>query len=186
MEINEHKGADGKVEYEVEFEERRLEEIVARLNRFERTDEKPFEAVAAISEFNQRAYELFAQPLVQAMSNEYARASCCAQFHPLRLQRWAISDLNPWLAWLAPAAEAGASKARQTLEPDNAAAQGREARRPKLISASLDYYRAMRDAASEAAFFQPTATCSRSTSPTSTRREAQRAPRSPSRASCRS
>ena len=29
------------------------------------------EAVAAISEFNQRAYELFAQPLIQSMSNEF-------------------------------------------------------------------------------------------------------------------
>ena len=64
--------------YEVEFRERRLEDIVARLNRFERADEKPFEAVAAVSEFNQRAYELFAQPLVQAMSNEYDARSCGA------------------------------------------------------------------------------------------------------------
>ena len=71
MEINERKGADGEVEYEVEFEERRLEDVAARLNRFERADEKPFEAVAAVSEFNQRAYELFAQPLVQATSSEF-------------------------------------------------------------------------------------------------------------------
>ena len=46
MEIRERKGADGKAEYEVEFVERRLEDIVARLNRFKRADEKPFEAVA--------------------------------------------------------------------------------------------------------------------------------------------
>ena len=67
MEIHERKGPDGKVEYDVEFHERRLEEIAARLNRFERDDEKPFEAVAELSEFNQRAYELFAQPLVQSI-----------------------------------------------------------------------------------------------------------------------
>ena len=46
MEIHERKDADGTVEYEVEFDERRLEEIAERLNRFERADEKPFEAVA--------------------------------------------------------------------------------------------------------------------------------------------
>jgi hypothetical protein len=61
MAIHERKGRDGKVEYDVEFHERQLEDLVARLNRFDRKDEKPFEAVAAISEFNQRAYELFAQ-----------------------------------------------------------------------------------------------------------------------------
>ena len=48
-----------------------------------------------MSDFNQRAYELFAQPLVQAMSNEYT-AKLQRQFHPLRMQRWAFSDLNPW------------------------------------------------------------------------------------------
>ncbi len=112
MQIHERKGRDGKVEYDVDFTERRLEDIVARLNRFERADEKPFEAVSALSEFNQRAYELFAQPLIQAMSNEMT-AKLSRQFHPLRFQRWAFSDLNPWLAWLGPAAQGrqGATRA---------------------------------------------------------------------------
>ena len=70
MKIKEVTGADGSVEYEVEFIERQLEDVVAQLNRFGRKDEEPFEAVAEISEFNQKAYELFAQPLVQAMSND--------------------------------------------------------------------------------------------------------------------
>ncbi len=91
--------------YEVSFVERRLEEIGAHLNRFKRADEKPFEAVSAVSEFNQRAYELFARPLVQSLSNEYS-AKLSRELHPLRFQRWAISDLNPCLWWLGPAAEA--------------------------------------------------------------------------------
>ena len=53
------------------FEELRLEEITARLNRFKRADEKPFAAVNAVSEFNQRAYELFGRPVVKAVANEY-------------------------------------------------------------------------------------------------------------------
>ncbi len=84
MRIHEVKGRDGKVEYEVDFIEHRLEDIAARLNRLERIDEKPFEAVAAVSEFNQRAYELFAQPLIQAMGNELT-AKVSRQFHPLRI-----------------------------------------------------------------------------------------------------
>ena len=71
MDIKEHKGAGGRVDYEVEFRERRLEDIVAVINRFKRADEEAFDAVASVSDFNQRAYEMFARPLVQAMSNEY-------------------------------------------------------------------------------------------------------------------
>ncbi|MFO1325343.1 MAG: DUF3141 domain-containing protein [Burkholderiales bacterium] len=150
MRIQEKKGRDGNPEYDVSFEERRLEDVVAQLNRFGRADEKPFEAVAAISEFNQRAYELFMQPLVQATASEYT-AKLSRQLHPLRAQRWAWSDLNPWLSWVAPAAEAVRAR-RVPAAKDNAV--GRiEKTASTAISASLDYYRAMRDAASEAQFF---------------------------------
>ena len=151
MAIHERKRPDGKVEYEVEFQERRLEDIAPRLNRFQRIDEKPFEAVAKLSEFNQNAYELFAQPLVQSLSNE-AAAEVQREFHPLRVQRWAISSLNPWLAWL-PAA-ANAVKAQRKPIPPDSLAQKVERYTSEAISASLDYYRELRDASSEAAFFQ--------------------------------
>ena len=61
----------GKPSYDVSFVELRLEEVAARLNRFKREDEKPFEAVNAVAEFNQRAYELFGRPVVKAFANEY-------------------------------------------------------------------------------------------------------------------
>jgi pimeloyl-ACP methyl ester carboxylesterase len=151
MVIDERKGRDGKVEYEVRFDEYRLEDIVARLNRFARADEKPFEAVAAISEFNQRAYELFLQPLIQSTSNEFT-AKLRRELHPLRVQRWAFSDLNPWLGWLGPAAEL-VRKQRTNIGKDNAALK-LEKTASAAVSASLEYYRAVRDAASELAFFQ--------------------------------
>jgi pimeloyl-ACP methyl ester carboxylesterase len=151
MRIHEVKGRDGKVGYEVDFLEHRLEEIVARLNRLERVDEKPFEAVAAISEFNQRAYELFAQPFIQSLANE-VKAKLSRQFHPLRFQRWAFSDLNPWLAWLGPAAEAVKAQRRPAASGNPS---GRiEKMMSEVVSASLDFYRENRDATSEAAFFQ--------------------------------
>ncbi len=151
MKILETELADGSRELGVEFEERRLEDVAAQLNRFERRDEKAFEAVSTISEFNQRAYELFAQPLVRRMSNE-ASAKILRELHPLRFERWSISDLNPWLSWLAPAAEAVKGQ-RQPVEPDTAAGKA-ERMVSELISASLDYYKEMRDAVSEAVFFQ--------------------------------
>jgi pimeloyl-ACP methyl ester carboxylesterase len=151
MAIHEHKNGNGKVTYEVEFQERELEDVVARLNRFKRADEKPFEAVAEISEFNQRAYELFAQPLVRAMANDYT-AKLARQFHSMRAQRWAISDFNPWLAWLGPAAQL-VKEQRKALSAD-APSRKLERMGSDILSASLDYYRELRDATSEAAFFQ--------------------------------
>ncbi len=150
MEIRESKGAGGKPQYEVHFTERQLEEVVARLNRLQRADEKPFEAVAAVSEFNQRAYELFARPFVQALSTETA-ADLQRKLHPLRAQRWAVSDRNPWLRWLEPAAQA-VQATRQAVDKEDPWRQA-EAWGADLLSASLDFYRGVRDAASEAAFF---------------------------------
>src|SRR4051812_25880392 len=137
--------------FAVSFTERRLEEIVERLNRIKRADEKPFEAVAAVSDFNQRAYETLARPLVQALASDQS-AKLGRDFHPLRFQRWILSDLNPWLAWLGPAAEMVKAQ-RQALPADDPARKAEKAF-SELVSASLDYQRAVRDALSEAAFFQ--------------------------------
>jgi len=149
MEIQERK-LDGKVAYEVKFHEYRLEEVAARLNRHQRLDEKPFEAVAAVSEFNQRAYELFLQPFIQATSDEFT-ASTIRRFHPLRVQRWALSDFNPWLAWL-PGAAQFVKEHRQALPTDNPLRRA-EASLVDLASATLEYQRALVDAFTEVLFF---------------------------------
>ncbi|MGR4869725.1 DUF3141 domain-containing protein [Variovorax sp. LARHSF232] len=151
MAIEERHRADGQPEYAVEFREHRLEDVVAKLNRFGRKDEKPFEAVAEVSQFNQRAYELFARPWVQAMSNE-GTAALLRAFHPLRAQNWMLSSrFNPWMAWLAPAAQA-LDGARQPLAEDHPLRLA-EKNNAKAYSAWLDYGRAVRDALTEAAFF---------------------------------
>jgi hypothetical protein len=84
------------------------------------------------------------------MSNEMT-AKLRREFHPLRFQRWALSDLNPWLAWVAPAAQQVRSQ-RQAV-PKDAPSRKVEAAMAELMSASLDHYRALRDAMSEAQFF---------------------------------
>jgi pimeloyl-ACP methyl ester carboxylesterase len=151
MRIIEHRDTDGAVEYDVEFEERRLEEVAARLNRFKRADEGPFEAVEAVSDFNQRAYELFARPLVQATANDFT-AKLGREFHPLRFEKWTISDLNPMLWWLGPLAAAVKGQ-RQPVERDERLRKT-EAAYSEIVAATLDYYRDVRDATSEALFFQ--------------------------------
>jgi hypothetical protein len=150
MQIDERRGADGQPAHDVSFVELRLEDVARRLNRMEREDEKAFHAVDAVSQFNQRAYELFVRPAVQAAANGTAAALQRA-FHPLRWQRWALSDLNPWTAWLAPAA-AAARQHRQALPAAHPGRRG-EALVAEVVSATLDAARAMRDACAEATFF---------------------------------
>jgi len=151
MKILETRGAGGAVVHQVEFEERRLEDVMARLNRFARADERPFAAAAALSEFNQRAYEMFARPWVQACSNAFT-ARLGREFHKLRVERWAVSDLNPALWWLGPAA--AAVRAERAPVPGEHPGRRAEALVSALVTASLDLYRDLRDAQSEAQFFQ--------------------------------
>jgi pimeloyl-ACP methyl ester carboxylesterase len=150
MEISERRGDDSKMVYDVSFREHQLEELASRLNRFARVDEKPFEAVVAISDFNQRAYELFMQPVVQANANELS-ARLLREFHPLRLQNWALSQVNPWTWWLAPAAQ-WVTANRKALDAE-APQRQLEMAASELLSAGLELYRGLRDAAAEATFF---------------------------------
>jgi pimeloyl-ACP methyl ester carboxylesterase len=151
MEITEQPDASGKPAYDVQFREYRLEDVIAKLNPLQRQDERPFEAVQTISEFNQRAYELFLRPLVKATANEWT-AKLLRDFHPLRARNWALSDMaNPWLAWLGPAAQA--VKAQRVTASGDSTLRKNEALGAELVSAGLDYERAVRDALAEAAFF---------------------------------
>ena len=70
MEIHETVGADGTVEYDVTLHERKLEDL-KRLQKYDRVDEKPFEAVAALSELTERAYELLVRPAVREATPEW-------------------------------------------------------------------------------------------------------------------
>jgi hypothetical protein len=150
MEISEAKDASGKPAYDVRFVEHRLEEVVARMNRFKRADERPFESVKAVAELNQQVYEMFGRPVVKSFANEYG-ARLAREFHPLRFQRWAFSDLNPALGALGPMAQA-VKTGRRALPAEH---PGRrlEAAHSEVTSATLELHRGLRDAMSEAAFF---------------------------------
>ena len=148
MEIREIAGASG-VEYDVTLHERTLESL-KKLQKFDRVDEKPFEAVAAFSELTERAYELLLRPAVREMAPEWA-AKLMRDLHPLRVQRWAFSDRNPFVAMLAPAA----MLARANRRPRHADNLVRHAEHlaSTSVSAALDLYRDLRDATREAAFY---------------------------------
>jgi pimeloyl-ACP methyl ester carboxylesterase len=150
MEIHETHGEDGQIEYDVTLHERRLEDLKA-LQKYDRVDEKPFEAVAALSELTERAYELLVRPAVRESTPEWV-AKVLREWHPLRVQRWMYSDRNPLLAGLPFAADL-ARGYRHARADDNL---GRRVERlhSEYVSAGLDLVRDLRDAAREAAFYQ--------------------------------
>ena len=150
MEIHEKTGADGNVEYDVTLHERKLEDL-KRLQKYDRVDEKPFEAVAAFSELNERAYELLMRPVVRELVPEWL-AKTLREWHPLRVQRWWFSDRNPILAPLS--AMAAAVRAYRQPRAANNVGRSVEHLQAAYVSAALDLYRDLRDAAREAAFFE--------------------------------
>ena len=72
--------------------------------------------------------------------------------HPLRVQYWAFSDKNP-LLWALPYMAKAAANNRKPRSADNDSVK-LEKLASEIVSATLDRYRELRDAASEAAFFQ--------------------------------
>ena len=70
MDIEEHFDAHGEVSYEVTLKERKVEDLRS-MQKFDRVDEKPFQAVAALSELLERAYSLLARPFVRELSPEW-------------------------------------------------------------------------------------------------------------------
>lgn len=88
--------------YLVRFEERSLDDLI-KINR--QTQSMPsFQSVAAVSRANDNIYRSFVRPWVRMVSNEFS-AELLRQLHPLRFQRYALSDFNPFLApikYLAP------------------------------------------------------------------------------------
>ncbi|HSO20864.1 MAG TPA: DUF3141 domain-containing protein, partial [Desulfosarcina sp.] len=85
-------------DHRVTFVERDMEDLLRLDDDLE--DENAFRPVAAISRFNDTLYRAFVSPWVRAAVDESA-AEVIRQLHPLRVQRYWFSDLNPLLSPLA-------------------------------------------------------------------------------------
>ncbi|HTZ40850.1 MAG TPA: DUF3141 domain-containing protein, partial [Syntrophales bacterium] len=149
MEIEETPGA-GKDRYVSSFREVSLEEM-RTFNKLERRDEKPFELVNEISIINEKAYSIYARPFVKRFVNEKT-AELGRNMHPLRAQRWLLSDMNP-LMWPVSLAASAVKSDRKPVKEDNPFRK-MEGAFSEMMTASLNLYRDLRDAAVEAAFFQ--------------------------------
>ncbi|HSA89025.1 MAG TPA: DUF3141 domain-containing protein, partial [Burkholderiales bacterium] len=136
---------DGR--YLIQFQPRTLDDILKLDDG--RGDERAFEVVDRVSQINQGLYDTFVSPVVKAFSSE-AAARVTRDANPARMERWAFSDLNPWMWWVKSAAEWVRAN-RQPVAPDNAFVQA-EKKVSAQIEEALDRYRDARDAASERLF----------------------------------
>ncbi|NIX77298.1 DUF3141 domain-containing protein [Microvirga terricola] len=141
--------ADGHLQYDIILRERRVEDLQA-LQKYHRKDEVPFEAVTQASQMNSSLYEQLVHPLIAPMVSP-AAAQLARRMHPLRVQRWALSDLNPFLAPLAPWAEF--AKAGRAPRQETGPSAAWEHWLATMTSASWDLFRDLRDASVEAVFF---------------------------------
>ncbi len=136
-----------KGDYTTHFEERTLEDIRALGDSPE--TEEDFSIVAQVSEFNDRMYRTFMSPWVKACTTELS-AEMMRWLHPLRLQRYAISDMNPALRHLG----AVASQVRANRKPGspNNTFSTCEKTLSGFIEDWLDFYRDCRDRGQESLF----------------------------------
>lgn len=148
MQVEEHR-SNGVTCYDVILTERRVEEL-QRLQKYARKDEVPFGAVEKASELNASIYETFVHPVLSTIVTPEA-AQLARAFHPLRARRWAISELNPWLAPLKGWADF--ARAHRTPRDETGPSATAEKLIAAEITASWDLYRQLRDAAIENVFY---------------------------------
>ena len=134
-------------QYLVRFEGRTVEDILKLGDG--REHEQAFETVARISEINEGLYDTFLSPWVKMCTNE-ASAEALRMMHPLRLQRFLLSDLNPAM-WPVRMLAEMVRKDRRPATGDNALVKAEHAVSERIEEA-LDRYREARDRMQELTF----------------------------------
>ncbi|SCX82398.1 DUF3141 domain-containing protein [Microvirga guangxiensis] len=146
----EEQSDNGSVRYDVLLTERRVEDLQV-LQRYSRKDEMPFQAVEKTSEALVSAYETFVHPAMTATVTPTGAAMRRAM-HPQRAQRWAVSDLNPFLWPLKGMADM--ARANRVSRNSDGPMTMMEQWTAAVTSASWDLYRDLRDATVENTFFR--------------------------------
>jgi hypothetical protein len=149
MQVEEQK-TNGSVRYDVLLTERRVEDLQV-LQKYGRKDEGPFKVVEKTSEVLASTYESFVHPFVAPMVTP-AAAKATRALNPQRAQRWAVSDLNPFLWPLKGMADM--VRANRAPRDDEGPMAAMEHWMAAVTSASWDFYRDLRDASVENTFFR--------------------------------
>lgn len=131
-------------DYTVQFEPRDMDDILAMDDGLE--DEKAFVPVTAVSEANDTIYRQWVQPWMRALVTPWS-AEALRQLHPLRIQRYALSDLNPWL-WPLAFWSGQTRRNRKPVTDDNPFVKA-ETLFSDTMTAALNGYRDIRDRSQE-------------------------------------
>ena len=134
--------------YVTRFERRTLDDIRA-FGVNDEEDDLRFATVARVSEINLGLYDLFLRPWVRAMTTE-ASAEAMRRMSSHRSKYYMLSDLNP--AMQVVKTMAGSVRANRRPVPDDNPYLKAQKQISEQIVKSLDAWRDMRDAASEAVF----------------------------------
>ena len=134
----------GLDDYDIHFEPRAMEDILDLDDGLK--DEEAFLPAYTISRLNDNMYRLFLRPWVRAaVSRDTAKK--IRQMHPLRIERYALSDLNPFMHPVRFTAEK-VKPYRLPVSPDNPFAK-MEFMYSEMVQTGLNYYRDMRDLTQE-------------------------------------
>jgi tellurite resistance protein len=109
---------DGDVktgDFVARFEERTMDDIAAMGDEID--DEKSFRVVNAVSKWNESLYGIFLRPWVKMWSTDFS-GEIFRWMHPLRVQRYMISSMNPFLKPLKSAGSLARTN-RKPVAPDN-------------------------------------------------------------------
>jgi pimeloyl-ACP methyl ester carboxylesterase len=148
MKIVEVKGEGVDRTYEVDFEERSIEDVL-KLDG-DRDDELPLSAIARFSQFGADLYQMTLRPFIKSVVSK-ASAQQLVDSNPLRMRRYAMSDRNPLLTAMVPLAEA-VQKNRKPISPDNPFLK-MERLYADLIGDMWNVYRDVRDSMVETSIF---------------------------------
>jgi hypothetical protein len=146
MRIEETEGSPG--EYEVHYLEKTMADILSSDDGL--ADEDAFWVVRCVSEALDFLYRFTLSPCIRWANNDLA-ASIMRQLHPLRMQRYLISDLNPWMIPVNVMASTIKNEYRQPAKDTNPFLL-MEKEASDFIINGLNLWRDIRDTTSELLF----------------------------------
>ena len=129
-------------EYLVSYTEKTMDDILALDDGLD--DEQAFYSVMAISNANDTLYRMFFAPWIRLTINEVT-AEILRQWHPMRVQRYLFSDLNPWLIPINMWASIIKSDHRRCRLRENNSFRKMERHMANAVYYSLDACRHIRD-----------------------------------------
>ena len=136
-------------EYGIKYEEKNTDDILAHDDGLE--DEKAFLAVRKVSETTDIFYRAFVAPWIRLAITD-GTAETLRQLHPLRVQRYMFSDLNPWMTPVKFWASRIKEKDLRRPAAENNLFSAWETFMSQSMVEGLNLYRDLRDAACESMF----------------------------------